>query len=182
MTGVLPELEYSAVAKFKVLSEPLQMPPHKCIGCGRYSSGDPAKPLQFIDMGFDIEFTGEAFICVDGCFREIMNQLGVLTREQTTKIEEKLQQLIWDTEKTKEWNRELNNAVGSLNRALRDANDGYVSSPVDTVVARKENEPISIVGTSKKSVTRKDGPTKPAHELGSTKLPDPQSNKLFGDI
>lgn len=175
---MLEEITYKPLAKFKVLEEPLQIPPMKCIGCGRYGSGDPAKPLKFIDMGFDVEFHGELFICVEGCFREIMNQLGVLTREQTLKLQDKVEGYEIELDRIKQRNEELLNAVGSLNRAgaISTARSSLVSS------AREENQPVISTRVNQKSSRRKEGPTEPVDVGGSTVLSDSPGDDLLSEL
>lgn len=175
---MLEELEYKQLAKFKVLSEPLQNPPHKCCGCGRYSSGNPNEPLSFIDMGFDLEFLGEVFICVEGCFREIMNQLGVLTRDQSLKYKEIVEDSTKKIEELSEANKELTNAMGSLNRA------GVMRTPVSSVLptARAENKPVISPKVNSKPSGTKQGPIKQINERRSTVVPSSPGDELLGDI
>lgn len=175
---MIEEITYKALGKFQVREEPLQIPPHKCCGCGRYSSGDPNEPLQFIDMGFDLEFHGEIFICVQGCFREIMNQLGVLTREQTLKIEAKLEKLTEDNKSLSKENKEYKDAVGAITRAV----DSGLRRDYSLFAARKEDEPVVPPRTDQKPIGGKKGPIKQTNERGSTDVSNNEGDELLGDI
>lgn len=176
---MLEELTYSQLGKFQVLTEPLQVPPMKCAGCGRYSSNDANNPLQFVDMGFQLEFHGEVFICIQGCFREIMNQVGVLTKDQTLAIEEKLEQNLAELARLKTENEELHNAVGSLSRI-----SGNLSTPAVSVVtvAREENKPVVPAKSNPKPAGRKEGSAKPTNVGGSTGVPNDESDDLLEQI
>jgi len=181
---MLEEITYQALSKFQTLQEPLQNPPHKCCGCGRYSSGDPNEPLTFIDMGFDIEFLGQAYICVQGCFREAMNQLGVLTREQSLRLESKLEAAERENQLLAEENKEYRDAFGSVTRAVgagrRRSLDLRTTNPEP--VSREENEPIISTRISKGSSGRKEGSTQQTDERGSSDLSNHESDELLGDI
>lgn len=179
---MIEEISYQALSKFQVLQEPLQNPPHKCCGCGRYTSGDPKEPLTFIDMGFDIEFLGQAYICVQGCFKEAMNQLGVLTREQCLKLEAKLEKAEAANRLLAEENREYKDAVGSINRAIgAGVRRSLVVSGAESF-ARAENEPIVSPRASQKSSRGKERLTQQTDERGSTDLSNNEGDELLGDI
>jgi hypothetical protein len=179
---MLEELDYKMLGKFTVLSEPLQNPPHKCCGCGRYSSGDPTQPLTFIDMGFDIEFLGEAFICVEGCFKEIMNQLGVLTKEQTEKYRWALEEANQKVATLSEANKELTDAMGSLSRA------GVMRAPISVPVpvaepqTREENKSVIPTESNSNSSGSKQRPTKQTNVRRSTGVSSSPGDDLLGEI
>lgn len=179
---MLEEITYKDLAKFKVLVEPLQMPPMKCMGCGRFSSGDPNKPLHFIDMGFDVEFHGEAFICVEGCFRESMNQLGVLTREQTLVIQARLENLEAENQRLHTQNRELTDAMGSLNRAGALSSAVFASLSTSNATARQENQPIVSTKSRSKSSRTEQRSNEPINVGGSTDVSDSSVDDFLGEI
>ena len=172
---MLEEITYSQLAKFQLLEEPLQNPPHKCCGCGRYSSGNPSELLHFVDMGFDLEFLGEVYICIEGCFREVMNQLGVLTREQTLRLQEKHDKLIEENKRLTEENKEYKDAVGSITRAIR-AGANFSSSVFTT-----EQSEVST-GSNQKPVRGKERLIKQTDERGSTDVSKHEGDDLLGEI
>lgn len=175
---MLEEIAYKPLAKFTVHKEPLQVAPMKCAGCGRYSSGDPQNPLTFIDMGFSLEFQGEIFICVEGCFREIMNQLGVLTREQSIDLEDRLEAADITNFHLRKQNEELSNAVGSLNRAGLISAISFASVPA----AREENEPVVPTRVDPEPGGGEEGLIEPINEWGSTDLSNSESDDLLDEI
>ncbi len=175
---MLEEITYNPLAKFQILTEPLQNPPHKCCGCGRYSSGDPENLLHFVDMGFDLEFLGEVFICIEGCFREVMNQLGVLTREQTLKIQSNIDYLTKENERLLEENKEFNDAMGSVTRAIRSGIDRADRAST----SRQESKPIVPPGVNPKADGGKKGFARSTDERGSTSLSNHEGDDLLGEI
>lgn len=176
---MLDELVYQALGKFKVVQEPLQVMPMRCAGCGRYGSGDPNTPLQFIDMGFELEFHGVVFICVDGCFREIMNQLGVLTKEQTENYRRTLEATELAIKTLKEENKGLHDAVDALN-SISGRSGPSVTSVVP--VERKKEEPKVSTGSNSQSTGGKERLTKQTNERGSSNLSDLEGDDFLDQI
>jgi hypothetical protein len=162
--------------------EEIQIAPMKCLGCGRYSSGELNRPLHFIDMGFDVEFHGQAFICVEGCFREIMNQLGVLTRPQTLTLQARLENLEAENQRLHLQNRELTDAMGSLNRAGALSSAVFASLSTSATLAREENQPVVSRKSSSKSSRTEQRLVEQTDVGGSSDLPDSPGDELLDDI
>lgn len=177
-------IEEDPTNKFQVELEPLSVVPHKCSGCGRYSSNDPENPLQFIHWNFDVEFYGYVYICV-GCVEQIARRLGFMSPKSAAELNNTANRFMDFADQVEQENRELRNALGSLGvifdhspaaiKPLRSVED------VDDNDETRVGDQNDIVLTDSEGET---GSTEQTTESGSTDVHDNEDDllRLIDDI
>lgn len=178
------EVTEDVTNKFQVVEEPLSIIPHKCSGCGRYSSNDPENPLQFIHWNFDVEFYGFVYICV-GCVAQMAGRLGFAFPKQVEQMTRTTERFMDFADKLEAENRELRNALGSLGVVFSNPAPGIESLPdlktVDEDDETRVGDQNDIVLSDPEGET---GSTEQTTESGSTDIHDNEDDitRLIDDI
>src|SRR3954470_5961042 len=96
---------YSQLSRYQVVHGNPPLMPNKCL-CGKFMG-------TFVDTGLNEEFYGQIYVCID-CFREIGEQLGLVSTEAYENTNAALEAAREEITRLKTVNEGLKNAVRDL--------------------------------------------------------------------
>lgn len=159
-----------------------QMSPGKCVICG--TSGN--KETQFIDTGWDIDFYGVVYFCMD-CIKEAAAVLSMVPTEKLSEALETLGQEQFMREALQEENEGLRDVISRLTSSGFSIGDSRSDSDSSEFVvdetaegSTKESERVS-----KKSPPAKSRSAKQINESGSTNVrvdDSPKADSIIADL
>lgn len=137
--------------------------PAKCVICG--TSGN--KESKFIDTGWDIDFYGVVYFCLN-CIKEAAAVLSMVPTEKLSEALDVLGQEQFMREVLQEENEDLRDVISLLtSRGFSTGDSGSDSDSSKSVVdeRKEESKPVSGKSTSAKSRS-----AKPTNESGSSNV------------
>jgi hypothetical protein len=144
--------------------------PAKCVICG--TPGD--KDSKFIDTGWDIDFYGVVYFCMN-CIVEAASVLDFVPVDQLLLVKDKLEQEEFKREALEKENEELRNAINSLNRAGFSTDTSRVDIDSDQISL---DETTKETGSSnRKPTAAKSRSTKQTNESRSANVRNNDSSK-----
>jgi len=132
----------NTMSRFKIVNGGTLMPPGKCAVCGSVSKA-------CIDFGFDLDFYGVVYICIEDCFNELAQQLDYVHARHVKGIEELAEQFKKEIIELDKENGELRAALGIVDRIRSDVPDpnqlqlDFESESGETEPGTEETEPGS---------------------------------------
>lgn len=147
----------TGLSRFRIVNSNQMIAPGKCAVCGAFSHG------TFIDFGFELDYYGVVYICIENCFKELANLQDYYSPAQHKMAMAELEAKRF----------ELNEALDKIEILERIVNDlrniGYDNpTPVSNPVPQPSNpQPVAVpTGVMPKSAKPKSRSAKPANEQG----------------
>jgi len=177
-------LRYSYLDKFQVLQGPMQLPPHKCAGCGYalVSSTD-----KYVDWCFDVEFYGQVALCIN-CFRSAANQIGYMSPDQWESVMTERSDLYGRVHELIEENMRYKDALASLGLIGVTSADSSVASVGEVEESESSdggesgNAPVSDGGSEGDNATEPESDGQDASQGSSELYGDDTLNELIAGI